>query len=415
MHGYGDFTETDEDYCNLFEDECANGRLDNGGTNRMALTADDDLQRNWFIRQLSESGMHTLVDGIGNIYGRYEWIEGAPFVLAGSHLDSQENGGLYDGAYGVVCALAAARHIARLNDRGCWTPKKNLAVVSWTNEEGARFEPSIMGSRVFTKALDIETVLESKDEHGVRLGDELVRLGWNGPDEWIEPVDAYAEIHVEQGSCLERTGTNIGVVVGNWAAVKIDVAVEGEQSHTGATPMPERRDALYAAALVIVETRKVADSYPDDQVHTSVTKLRTFPHSPNIVTSKANFHIEVRSASYATAIEASEKLIASFERLASVSGTAIRTMNMETRENMSYWRPGWDLSEHVADVLGLSHSRIKTISGHDSVAMNAKYPTVMLFAPSAGGYAHSPKEYTDPEAQIKGMHELTGVLMQLLQ
>lgn len=407
--------EMDKEYQQLFAAESNIGRLPNGGTNRMALTEDDDEQRRWFIGRLQASGARIVVDQVGNIFGLFEWNNDNVYVIAGSHLDSQENGGLFDGAYGVIAALAAAAQIQRSVRVGAVHPHFNLAIVAWTNEEGARFEPSIMGSRVFTGALSYDDIADSVDEHGVRFGDEIEARGWKGSGDWHPQVQSYVEIHVEQGVHLKEASCDIGIVTGNWAAVKIDMKVEGEQSHTGATEMSRRKDALYGASLVVCEARELADLYPDDAVHTSVTKMRTFPHSPNIVTSLCTFHVEIRSEYYETAREAEISFMNRCEELSRRGNVSIAATHVERRDSMRYWEPGLGIAHQVAQEEGLSCMQMKTISGHDSVAMNAICPTIMLFAPSNGGYAHSPRESTDQDAQIKGVHELFGVICKLLQ
>ena len=173
-------------FATLFAESMAIGRKPNGGTDRMALTPDDCAHREWFVGQLHAAGAEVRVDAAGNIFGLFTWDDDAPYILCGSHLDSQENGGVYDGAYGVVAALCAARAVDDAVRVGQLAPKANLAVVDWTNEEGARFEPSLMGSRVFTGALRLSDVEQAQDLDGVRFGDALrkARIA-------VELVDAY--------------------------------------------------------------------------------------------------------------------------------------------------------------------------------------------------------------------------------
>ncbi|MFT9008333.1 MAG: hydantoinase/carbamoylase family amidase [Bifidobacterium sp.] len=400
-------------FTEMFAQLSAIGRLQDGGTNRMALTGEDIEQRQWFKERLEDAGAVVHVDPIGNIFGVFKWMRDASCVLIGSHLDSQEHGGIFDGAYGVVAALAVGRRINGLVSEGKLHPKHNLAVVSWTNEEGARFEPSIMGSRVYTGELSMEEALRSRDLQDTSMHDALLESGWAGSESAPSAV-AYAEIHVEQGTQLIESRSNIGMVTGNWAAVKMDVSIEGEQSHTGATAMADRRDALFATALLICETRNLVEEYPEDALRSSATKLRTFPHSPNIVSSHCTIHIEVRSECLSTALEAAEKLQSRFVNIERRSATTVTLLHREVRESMHYWNPGLAIAEESAVESGSAAMRMKTVSGHDSVALNAVMPTIMLFVPSEGGYAHSPKELTSGSDQQQGVRMLGAVTARLV-
>ena len=403
-------------FSELFAESMTIGRKPNGGTDRMALTPDDSAHRTWFVKQLRKAGAEVRIDGVGNIFGLFTWDDDAPYILCGSHLDSQENGGVYDGAYGVVAALAAAQAIDARVRSGALAPATNLAVVDWTNEEGARFEPSLMGSRVFTGALRLSDIEQAKDLGGTSFGDALRKSGWKGT-ETPPQAAAYFELHVEQGPELETAGVNIGAVTGNWSAVKMDVDIDGEQSHTGSTPMHLRKDALYGMALLTVAARKLADDFArrGTEVRTSVTKVRLFPHSPNIVTSKCQLHLEVRAESEACAREAANELAASFATIEAQSGTAIAIVDTEVRQAMTFPESGVALIEHAAAACGLSCIRTKTVCGHDAVALAAAVPSTLLFVPSVGSSAHSPNEFTKPEDLSNGVRVLVEVLQEALR
>ena len=402
-------------FSELFAESMAIGRKPNGGTDRMALTPDDCAHRTWLVKQLHAAGAKVHVDAVGNIFGLFTWIDGAPYVLCGSHLDSQENGGVYDGAYGVVAALAVAQTLNAQVHSGALVPAVNLAVVDWTNEEGARFEPSLMGSRVFTGALQLSDVEQAQDLSGVRFGDALRKSGWQGADTPPQAV-AYFELHVEQGPGLESAGVNIGAVTGNWSAVKMDVSISGEQSHTGSTPMHLRKDALYGMALLTVAARTLADDFSRRgiELRTSVTKVRLFPHSPNIVTSKCQLHLEVRAESEADARAAAEDLVAAFPAIETQASVEIAVTNTEIRQAMAFPESGVSLVEHAAAACGLSCMRTKTVCGHDAVALAAALPSVLLFVPSAGSGAHAPTEFTKPEDLANGVRTLAEALQTAL-
>ena len=402
-------------FSELFAESMAIGRKPNGGTDRMALTPDDCAHRTWLVKQLREAGAKVRVDAVGNIFGLFTWVDGAPYVLCGSHLDSQENGGVYDGAYGVVAALAAAQTLDARVRSGALTPAVNLAVVDWTNEEGARFEPSLMGSRVFTGALQLRDVEQAQDLSGVRFGDAMRKSGWQGTDTPPQAA-AYFELHVEQGPGLETAGVSIGAVTGNWSAVKMDVRISGEQSHTGSTPMRLRKDALYGMALLTVAARTLANDFARRgiELRTSVTKVRLFPHSPNIVTSKCQLHLEVRAENEADARAAADELAASFPTFEAQAGVEIVVTNTEVRQAMAFPESGVSLVERAAAACGLSCMRTKTVCGHDAVALAAAVPSVLLFVPSTGSGAHAPTEFTKPEDLANGVRVLTEALQTAL-
>ncbi len=398
-------------FATLFAESMAIGRKPNGGTDRMALTPDDRAHRAWLVEQLHAAGAEVRVDAVGNIFGLFTWDDAAPYILCGSHLDSQENGGVYDGAYGVAAALCAARAVDEAVRVSQLVPKANLAVVDWTNEEGARFEPSLMGSRVFTGALRLSDVEQAQDLDGVRFGDALREGGWQGTDEPPHAA-AYLELHVEQGPVLEAASVSIGAVTGNWAAVKMDVLILGEQSHTGSTPMSLRKDALYGMALLTVAARKLADEHERRgiELRTSVTKVQLFPRSPNIVTSECRLHLEIRAESEEEARAASQRMMARFAEIEASSGTHIKVTGTEVRPSMAFPESGISLVEHAAAACGLTCMRTKTVCGHDAVALAAHVPTALMFVPSVDSHAHAPNEFTKPEDLVNGVRTFEQAL-----
>lgn len=236
------------------------GATDAGGVERQAATPEDKQTRDWFADFARQRGWTTGVDGIGNLFARVPLTgtDGqAQVIMAGSHLDSQPKGGRFDGAYGVIAALHAAEQVERKVRDGELTAAHDLVVVNWFNEEGGRFAPSIMGSSVYAGLMDREAMLEVTDLQGVSVREALTSIDYLGSDDdpGVPPVDSvagYAEIHIEQGRILEREGLPLGAVDSSWYTQKLDIEVLGEQSHTGATAMGDRHDALVGAAHVIL-------------------------------------------------------------------------------------------------------------------------------------------------------------------
>ncbi|MBN6039014.1 M20 family metallo-hydrolase [Amycolatopsis sp. 195334CR] len=392
------------------------GATERGGVHREAATDADAAQRAWFGELLTARGFRVGFDRIGNQFGLLEAVPGAPYVLIGSHLDSQPFGGRYDGAYGVLAAAHAAQRVAgRWRESGS-TPRYNIGVVNWFNEEGSRFTPSMMGSAVYTGLLDAETALDTRDLGGVRVGDrlaELGQLGDGGPS--IDEVAAYAEIHIEQGRVLEDTGHTIGLVHATWSAHKYFLTVEGDQSHTGSTVMADRRDALLGAAHLTVLAREIADtlSTSDAPLHTSVSQLTVEPNSPVTVAREARLHLDLRSPDEGVLERANAMLherIPAIERAARVAISVAGAHHWGVRP---FPAAGVKLARDCAYALDLSHREIMTIAGHDSVNMNGRVPTVMLFVPSVEGISHNEGELTKDEDARAGVDLLTEVVDRL--
>lgn len=385
-----------------------------GGVDRQAATAADGEQRAWLHQWLTARGAEVRYDGVGNQFGLFTVTPGAPYVLTGSHLDSQPLGGRYDGAYGVLAsAHAAHRAVRQYGGDSDAAPKYNVAVVNWFNEEGSRFKPSMMGSAVFTGKLPAGTALATTDSTGTTVETALREIGtigdYPGPD-----VAAYAEIHIEQGRDLENKGLTIGLVDATWAARKYQVVVRGEQSHTGSTIMADRRDALFGASLLVVAVRELAEQSTDLPLHTSVSEMTVEPNSPVVVAREVRMHVDLRSPDEALLDAAAKKLaesIPGIEERASVSIEQVQTHGWGVAP---FPAAGVELAGRVADELGLSHQTMMTIAGHDSVNMKDVAPSIMLFVPSIEGISHNEGELTDDHDISAGTDLLTEVVRRLM-
>ncbi len=384
------------------------GATPGGGLNRMAATPDEGHARDWLRSWFEAHGLRTLVDPIGNLVGILDLAgDGAPLVLSGSHLDSQPFGGCFDGAYGVVAACQAALAIRAAGGQ----PTHNLGIVSWTNEEGARFQPSLIGSSVFAGLLGLEDTLRIRDGDGVTLGDALAAIGYRGADSIPRPA-AYVELHVECGPELEAAGLSLGVMDGWWGAVKLRVSFLGAQSHTGPTAMALRRDALRAAGALITAIADLADDANRDGpevLYTSVGRLEVEPNSPNVVPGRATLFIELRSPEAEVLARAETVLMA---RIAAAATSA---------------RVGWRLDNRLHRPAGLfdpglvalaqevrpEAKRLTTIAAHDAIPLSTICPAVVVVTPSVGGMCHHEAEFTKPEDLEHGLRLLTAMLWRL--
>lgn len=382
-----------------------------GGVERQAASADDGRTRRFLADWCGRHGLTTTVDAVGNMYGAKEFVPGAPYVLVGSHLDSQPTAGKYDGAYGVLAAAYAVHEVAECVERGSLTPQFNIAAVNWFNEEGSRFSPSLMGSGVFIGKFDADDILKVTDRAGVSVRDALSDIGFHGDDPQPEAV-SYAEIHIEQGPILEKEGTTIGIVTANWAARKYSITVHGEQSHTGATHMALRHDALVGASRIVLAARELTTKFPPEALLASVGQFDMEPNSPIVVPSKVTMAIDLRSSDPEILEQAHEMLL---EAIAEETETNISIDTLSLRPSTSYQLAGVELAEESAQALGLSYRRMLTMAGHDSVNLKDIVPTVMLFVPSVDGISHSEKELTHDNDMLDGVKMLTETVARMVR
>jgi len=386
------------------------GKTEGGGVDRQAATKADDEQRKWLAGWLQGRGARVSIDEIGNLFGFWEFVPGAPFVIAGSHLDSQPLAGRFDGAYGVLAAAHAVSALADAVQSGDLEPKYNFAVVDWFNEEGARFQPSMMGSSVYTGKLDLEAALAAHDRDGVTVGDALAATETNGAAS-APRAAGYVEIHVEQGRILEKQNITIGLVDSTWAARKYRVCVLGDQSHTGSTPMAERRDAMLGAARIIVGVRQIADDF---DIHTSVSSIRLEPNSPVVVAREAELLIDMRAPDAEILSEAERALHELFASVAEQTSVEVENQLEHRWQGTPYAAEGVAYAARVAERLSLSYLPMRTIAGHDSTNMKDLVPTIMLFVPSVGGVAHNERELTKDADMLAGLAMLTEVMRGLV-
>ncbi|MDH6236731.1 M20 family metallo-hydrolase [Cryobacterium sp. CG_9.6] len=390
------------------------GSTDNHGVDRQAATPADGQTRDWFAELLRSNGFTVDMDPIGNVFGLLELVPGAPYILLGSHLDSQPLAGRFDGAYGVLAAAhASLRTREQLAASGA-APTFNLAVVDWFNEEGCRFKPSMMGSGVFTGLLDLEKTLATVDAQGVSVAEALHAI--NGVGTFTPPpIAAYSEIHIEQGRSMDDANTTIGMVSSTWSARKYEIVVRGEQSHSGATRMKDRRDALLGAAKVIVAVNDLLAHFDDEAVHSSISELYVAPNSPVTVAREVRFLIDIRARESGLLAEAYSHLQAAIARIEAECRVSIDEIGASIWESGPFLESGIELTRSSAELLGYSNDRVLTLAGHDATNMKEIVPTVMLFVPSAAdGISHNEREFTSDEDLVAGLNVFTHVVTRLV-
>ena len=360
------------------------GATPKGGVRRLTLTPEDRQGRELFARWCREAGLEVRVDRIGNMFARRDGTDrDAPPVVMGSHLDSQPSGGKFDGAYGVMAGLEVMR---ALNDAGAKT-RAPLEVASWTNEEGSRFVPTIMGSGVFTGVYRLEDILKHKDPDGITVGEALKAIGYAG-DARPHKVGAYFEAHIEQGPVLEDTKTTIGVVQGALGQRWYDVAISGQDAHAGPTPMELRKDALLAAAELTLEVNRIATTFPD-YARGTVGHMVVKPNSRNVIPGEVRMTVDFRNAKDSTLLAMKKALTDAADAIGRKRRVSI------SLEEAVYFPPCEFAPELVSRVrsaaaeLGLSHRDIVSGAGHDAVYLSRVAPTAMIFVPCEGGISHN--------------------------
>ena len=378
------------------------GATAKGGLNRVALTDDDRRGRDLLVRWMREAGLTVTVDQMGNIFGQRAGGDGRPPVLMGSHADSVPTGGKYDGQLGVLCALETIR---TLNDRKIET-RHPVAMAIFTNEEGARFQPAMIGSGVMAGKIPLEDAYNARDRDGLRLGDELERIGYLGPEPCIpRPLRAYLELHIEQGPILEEERLPVGVVEGIVAIAWSRVTLTGVQDHAGPTPMRIRHDALVAAADIIRGVREVPRKIGGDMVST-VGRLDVTPNIPNAIPGRVSMSIDLRAPDEHHITRGLGLVDRIVKEAAKAEGVSYQLEH--------YWRvPRTRFALEVVDAieaavrsLGCGHRRILSGAGHDAQYMAAICPTGMIFVPSREGRSHCEEEFTPMDEIEHGANTL---------
>jgi N-carbamoyl-L-amino-acid hydrolase len=387
------------------------GETPRGGLTRLALSDEDKRARDQMVAWMREAGLRVTIDQMGNIFGERPGAGPLPALLMGSHVDSVPTGGKYDGQLGVLCGLEVVR---ALNDAKVRT-RHPVTLVIFTNEEGARFQPAMIASGVMAGKIPLEDAYNARDKDGLRLVDELERIGYLGSEPCVpRPFRAYLELHIEQGPFLEEEGLSVGVVEGIVAISWSRLTIHGVQDHAGPTPMRIRHDALVAAAEVVTGVRRVAKEVGGDMV-TTVGQLTVSPNIVNAIPGKVVLSIDMRDPQDAT-LDRARPLV---DRL--VKEACQREGVRYELEH--YWRVPYTpfnlevvaAVERAAKAAGTRYRRIRSGAGHDAQYMAAIGPAGMIFVPSHEGRSHCEEEFTPMDDIEHGANTLLGVALELAQ
>jgi N-carbamoyl-L-amino-acid hydrolase len=386
------------------------GATEKGGVCRLAASDLDGTARHLFIRWCEEAGCTVTVDQIGNIFARRSGRnpDRAP-VMAGSHLDTQPTGGRFDGAYGVMAGLEIVR---TLNDLGYET-EAPVEIVAWTNEEGSRFSPAMVGSGVFAGVFDLAYGLERPDNvSGVTLGAELQRIGFAGPAPVGEhPVAAYFEAHIEQGPILEAAGLPVGIVTGAQGQRWYEITVTGQEAHAGPTPMPRRRDALVGAARMIDAVNKIGHAHAPHACAT-VGFVQVSPNSRNTIPGQVFFTVDFRHPEDGVLTAMDREF-----RAACAEAAATQTLEAAVVEFWYFPPTPFDprlvgAVREAAVAQGYPHQDIISGAGHDAVYMAGVAPSAMIFVPCVGGISHNEIEDAKPDDLTAGCNVLLNAVLE---
>ncbi len=385
------------------------------GSSRLAFTDADKDGRDLVATWMTDLGLDITVDGIGNVVGVWcpEGLDPARRdeapVMTGSHIDTVATGGRYDGNLGVLAGLEVIETLASAG----FTPARPLAVAFFSNEEGARFAPDMMGSLVYVGGMGLEQAHSTVGIDGATVGDELDRIGYRGPAPCPGLVPhAFVELHIEQGPVLEEAGIDVGVVESVQGISWTEVTIDGQSNHAGTTPMRLRRDPGYVAAEVTTFVRSLVTELGHPQVGT-VGMIDLHPNLVNVVAASATLTVDLRNTDNELLTTAEKRLQARLDELATAEGVTISTRSLARFDPVVFDADTVDLVEAAATSLGATTLRMPSGAGHDAQMMARICPTAMIFTPSHKGVSHNPAEHTEPRHLALGADTLLQVMVGL--
>ena len=364
--------------------------IEGGGNCRLALTDEDKDGRDLVVSWMRGLNLEITVDVVGNIIGVWNVGNGSP-VMSGSHIDTVRTGGRFDGCYGVLAALEVIESCQSAKI----TPPRPLAVGIFTDEEGSRFAPDMLGSLVYVGGMPVEQALNVVAIDGARLGEELMRIGYSGPAPCPGVVPhAFVELHIEQGPMLEANDVRIGAVTSVQGISWQEVTVTGQSNHAGTTPMSLRHDPAYVAAEITVFLRKLASEFGGDQVCT-VGKIDVHPNLTNVVPARATLTLDVRNTDESRLKLAESRIEDFLTEIAAKEGVKITTRELARFEPVIFDEQVINTVESIAKQQGNTVQRMPSGAGHDAQMLARVCPSGMIFVPSVKGISHNPAEFTE--------------------
>jgi hydantoinase/carbamoylase family amidase len=386
-----------------------------GGITREVFTADYMTANEYVSNLMREAGLTVRVDPFGNLFGRLEGSDpSAPAVLTGSHIDTTLNAGAYDGVLGVLGAIAAVR---QLSAEGL--PRRSIEVVVFAGEE-PRFGSGCIGSRVLTGQLSRADLDAMKDRSGVSIAEAMRDVGLD-PDQVgnacldASGVMAFVELHIEQGSVLERLGVPIGVVTHIAAPHDMLVTIRGAAAHAGATPMDARRDALAGAVEAAVELERLGRESPSGTTVATVGAISALPGAINVIPGEAELKVDIRDRDLSARDAVADAFLAALRSITERRGLELELATIARDTPVRCSPVIVDAATIACQELGVDYTEITSGAYHDAMLMSAKVPVGMIFVPSVNGISHSPHEYTEPDDIDRGVRVLAGTLRVLAE
>ncbi len=379
------------------------------GCARLALTDADRAGRDLVVSWMHDLGLDVGIDRIGNVFATWAGTDpDAPAVMTGSHIDTVRTGGRFDGNLGVLAGLEVVETLMASGAR----PRRSITVAFFTDEEGSRFPPDMLGSLVHVGGMPLEEALDIRAvDDDARLGDELERIGYAGalPCPASAAPDCFVELHVEQGPLLEDAGVTIGVVEGVQGISWTELTVTGRSAHAGTTPMRLRRDPAYASAVITTFVRDLTRRLGGDQVGT-VGRFDVHPDLVNVVPARVTLTVDLRNTDERTLQDAERRLRELCDQVAAEEGVAIEHRSLARFEPVDFDPDMVALVERCASELGHTTMRLPSGAGHDAQMLARICPTAMIFVPSVDGLSHNIAEYTAPEHVAAGADVLLAMI-----
>ena len=386
------------------------GKLNNGGCRRLAFSYEDFKAKKLLINWCTEIGLNVSIDSIGNLFAELKGkIKNNKSIGIGSHLDTQPHGGKFDGAYGVLAGLEVIRTLVDNNI----VPTKSIKLINWSNEEGCRFTPPLMGSSVYAKNIKLTKALKTFDKDHIKLENELqTRISQDIKKIYNNKIESFIEIHIEQGPVLEKSKKCIGIVTGAQGSRGLDVIIKGQDAHSGTTPMNLRKDTLIVAANFIQLFDKKARNLNSD-LRATVGNILTSPGSRNTVSGYTFFTIDIRHPRSLIL----DKMEACINKIAS---DLIKKYKISIKIDKIYNLPTVNFNKQIQNIIEtvckqLNYTKMKMISGagHDAMSLAKKIPTGMIFIPCLNGISHSEKEFASNDDLEAGCNVLLHTILKM--
>lgn len=385
------------------------GQTENNGVTRLSLSEEDRRARDFFRSCCEELGLPVKVDDMGCMYATLAGIENKPPIVIGSHLDSVKKGGRFDGVLGVLAGLEVVRTLVENKIK----PQIPITIVNFTNEEGARFEPSMMASGVLSGKFDKAVMLKKTDRDGITFEDALKSIGYEGEVEnRLKEASAFLELHIEQGPILETEAISIGVVDCVVGMACYDIEITGESDHAGTTPMNMRKDALFAANNLINEIRKTLSALDEELVFT-IGRVNVYPSIHTVIPNKVVFSLEARHKN-PEIVSAFKDFVQELPYKGLNEGCEVKTTKLWERDTVWFAPELVNQLEQSAQSLGYPNKKMASGAGHDAQFIASYIPSAMLFVPSINGKSHCEIELTTWEDCEKGVNVLLDTVLALL-